>query len=311
MSGVLGEVTELANASSLAYMVVGGWSPLLWNTGQVSHPGTRDVDLLFETGADAGALHDFVQSLLGAGFLPSAKHPFQLGVVVRVGGQDVVIGVDLLHPLEFSPDLREEMFAKHLELSAHLAPDVAAQLSIHSIALPSAQVLFNETAFETYVHAFVGFDTTTREVDVRLMTEAGLLMSKAPTLHNPKRTRDAFDVALAVVQARNPSMLIEQARRLASVDGQGQCFVSILSAAAATEIDLKAVYEGAAVPRSRYPGAFELNVEKYLNGDRGDGDRPAAAAVERVSQVMVEVLRGQPWIPQLYADRTLRQRRPD
>lgn len=46
--GILVEACTIMNSSDVEYVVVGGWSPYLRGTGHsLRHPGTHDVDLLF------------------------------------------------------------------------------------------------------------------------------------------------------------------------------------------------------------------------------------------------------------------------
>ena len=45
--GLLVETIKLLNTLNINYVIIGGWSPLLRNDTDITHPGTRDVDILF------------------------------------------------------------------------------------------------------------------------------------------------------------------------------------------------------------------------------------------------------------------------
>jgi hypothetical protein len=48
--GLLGDCINILSEINPAYVIVGGWSPLLLSSGVIRHPGTHDVDLLFSDG---------------------------------------------------------------------------------------------------------------------------------------------------------------------------------------------------------------------------------------------------------------------
>ena len=98
--GLLGEACQIADTTGLSYAVCGGWSPFLRNSNPIHHPGTKDVDLLFSDGIKVDALHDVVKSFLKAGYLPSAKHEFQILRIFQVNNCELAFNIDLLHPSE-------------------------------------------------------------------------------------------------------------------------------------------------------------------------------------------------------------------
>ncbi len=98
--GLLGESVDIVASLSIQYVVVGGWAPYLRNSSPIAHPGTYDVDVLFLKGRTPGYLADVVKAFICGGYLPSAKHRFQLLRELRVGATSLVFNVDLLHPSE-------------------------------------------------------------------------------------------------------------------------------------------------------------------------------------------------------------------
>src|SRR4051794_10986144 len=96
--GLLCDAVDLVKSTRLEFAVVGGWSPFFLNGDrQISHPGSRDVDLLFRGGAERGALAPVFDALENAGYFHSAKHEFQMLRVLEINGEKFVFNVDLLH----------------------------------------------------------------------------------------------------------------------------------------------------------------------------------------------------------------------
>ena len=126
------------------FAVVGGWSPVLLNAGEIPHPGTADVDLLFEEGATTNSLQEVVRTLLDSGFYPSAKHAFQLIRPAIVAGQTLYYNVDLLHPSEALPAFPSDsdMFVDHIQLEIPLGTAAAGLYRGKSIAAPHSGFVF-------------------------------------------------------------------------------------------------------------------------------------------------------------------------
>jgi hypothetical protein len=212
---LLGETAWLLNEVAQPYIVVGGWSPFLRNCRPLPHPGTRDVDVLFKAGAEKGALKVVVDHFLAAGFLVSAKHPFQLLRVLRVRGTEFVFNVDLLHPGESA--VKPEMFVDHLELPVPLSKYRDDSFTIKSIVIPGAEFLF-DGHFETYDLKVAMPAGASQMVPVPLMTEIGVLTTKADSSSAQKRPRDSLDIFLAIEQARDYGRLVEGLRTLKAVN---------------------------------------------------------------------------------------------
>jgi hypothetical protein len=213
--GLLGETAKILNELGPRYIVVGGWSPFLHNTGRITHPGTRDVDILFRDGAQKAALDEVVKCLLSKNYLPSAKHEFQLLRILRVNGIDFVFNVDLLHPGEAA--VAPEMFVDHVSLPIPLAEYRDHTFGVKSIIMPEAAFLFDghSSAFPLVADAPDGGQI---KVNLPLMDEVGVVVTKSKSVQDAKRRRDALDIYLAVSQARDYEHLVRQFQRLKTVN---------------------------------------------------------------------------------------------
>jgi len=214
---LLGEVVEILEPLGHKYVVVGGWSPYLLNNGPIPHPGTRDVDILFAEGASPGALRSVIKVLIDHGFLPSAKHQFQLLRVLRVADFDLVFNVDLLHPLErFREDssIKPDMFVDHIELAVPLSKYLADNYKGMSIATPNSGFILEDSQFVRTPLDFDLPDGRSSRIDVPIMNEVGLIVTKSQSISSPKRPRDAFDIYVAISQCRDYDALVSAFREL-------------------------------------------------------------------------------------------------
>jgi len=41
--GLLGDCAKILSATGITYTIVGGWSPLILNSGNIKHPGTLQL----------------------------------------------------------------------------------------------------------------------------------------------------------------------------------------------------------------------------------------------------------------------------
>lgn len=209
-TGLLGETMQIMATSGEVFAVVGGWSPLLLNGGPIPHPGTRDVDLLFDRGAEEQALREVIQAFLSAGYLPSAKHPFQVLRPLRVGSAILLFNVDLLHPSEtLEPSINSDLFADHMQLEAPLSADTMERYAMKSIALPQAGFVFDDHRITTVPVPVILPSGEARTVDVPVIDELALLITKSNSAQRTKRERDSFDLFVAVTQARNREQLAD------------------------------------------------------------------------------------------------------
>lgn len=209
--GLLGEATAIANKCGKQFAVCGGWSPVLRNSTRISHPGTRDVDLLFSEGVEKAALKDVVSAFLDNGYLVSAKHEFQVLRVLPVGNREFVFNVDLLHPME--GDAKEELFVDHLLLPIPSDDFKSTFVFVKSIALPNAGFIFDGFVAKESVD-FVMPDGSNKTQEVPIIDEVALLVTKSKSCLMQKRPRDIFDIYLALSNPRNPVEFRNQLKRL-------------------------------------------------------------------------------------------------
>ncbi|RKP59162.1 hypothetical protein D7S86_04500 [Pararobbsia silviterrae] len=168
-------------------MVIGGWCPALRNTTSLTHPGTLDVDLLFYDAYASHSIDTVIQRLLGSGFIPSAKHPFQLMRVQTIRDKDFVFNIDLLHPRMQSDKDKAGMFVDHLDLDVPLTNAEAVSKKMMSIVLPNSEVLFKRALFSREEIDGIPFN---------LVTFDGMFATKMDSCQKQKRERDAFDIYL-------------------------------------------------------------------------------------------------------------------
>lgn len=213
--GVLVDACTIATSVGHRFAIVGGWSPVLLNSRPIPHPGTRDVDILFEHGASRGHLKDVILALIEHGYHPSAKHSFQLMRLVQAGGREVVVGIDLLHPQEqVLQGAIPDMFRDHVELDVPLSAATRDKLAMRSIVTPHAGFILEGEEFEMVTVEAERPDAEMVATEVPVINELALLVTKSSSIGNSKRWRDSFDVYLAIQQARDYGRLVEGARSL-------------------------------------------------------------------------------------------------
>lgn len=202
---LLKETIHILEKAKVEYIIIGGWSPFLLNSNKLfSHPGTKDVDILFKDGADKYELKNIIQDFLKKDFLLSAKHDFQLLKEIRVKGESFIYNIDLLHPSESiaNPDL----FVDHLEFDIPISKYQSLNFMQKSIVLPESNILFNGHAERVYVD----------EIDcyITLMNEIGCLITKSSSVKVKKRPRDAYDIFLAINNCRNYKAMVSEIIKL-------------------------------------------------------------------------------------------------
>jgi hypothetical protein len=198
--GLLGEATSIATECGKEFAVVGGWSAVLRNTAAVSHPGTRDVDLLFSEGGTKEALRDVVSAFLDRGYLLSAKHEFQVLRTLSVGGRSFVFNVDLLHPHE--GEVSGDLCVDQLSFPIPHEDYKSTYVFTKSIALPNAGFVFDGFVAKEFIEFVMPEGTKERHI-VPVIDEVGLLATKCKSCMVQKRPRDIFDIYLAISSPRN------------------------------------------------------------------------------------------------------------
>ncbi|MFN0195259.1 MAG: hypothetical protein ACKVT0_00825 [Planctomycetaceae bacterium] len=177
----------LQNFPDLQYIVIGGWCPVLRNRTALGHPGTLDVDLLFRESYISGSLNDVINQFLNFGFIPSAKHPFQLLRVQNIRGKDFVFNIDLLHPKMQADKATSGMFVDHLDLDVPLTNAKAEFKKMKSVVLPNSEILFLKG-----LHS----QESIEGIPFNLVTFDGMFATKMDSCQKQKRERDAFDIYL-------------------------------------------------------------------------------------------------------------------
>lgn len=171
----------------IEYIVIGGWCPVLRNRTMLIHPGTLDVDLLFRDSYVSGSIDTVIAHFLRSGFIPSAKHPFQLMRVQTIRGKNFVFNIDLLHPSMQSDKANAGMFVDHLDLDVPLTNAEVASKKMKSVVLPNSEVLFRQGLFSKEEIDAIPFN---------LVTFDGMFATKMDSCQKQKRERDAFDIYL-------------------------------------------------------------------------------------------------------------------
>lgn len=211
-TGLLCETVDLVRSTALIFVVIGGWSPYLLNSGAIRHPGTHDVDLVFEQGGEAGALAPAMDVLRSHGFLVSAKHDFQMLRVLTVGPEKLVFNVDLMHTAASGGTA--DLFQEHVSLPIMLSAFAEKTLIQKSIKSKATDFLFDGYSVDHRVSAIYP-DGSERNCSVPLMDEVGTLVTKAESMLSEKRQRDAFDIMSACCQARDVDAVVSRLKRLA------------------------------------------------------------------------------------------------
>lgn len=197
---LLAETCQILNEKKTEYLIVGGWSPYFLNSNPILHPGTKDVDILFQSGTNEGELKELIESFLSKGFVASAKHPFQLLKVFDINGIEFMYNIDLLHPDNQAKN--PEKYVDHIDFPVKESRGLRIDYSGKTILLPKSDNFFEHFKIQ-YKDSFILADKSEVEVEFSLLDEAGLIISKSSSYENVKRTRDAFDIYLALKQSRN------------------------------------------------------------------------------------------------------------
>lgn len=202
---LLYETTSLLNDLGVNYIIVGGWSPFLLNSAPHLHPGTKDVDVLFDKAYEKGKLSEIILEFISHGYLLSAKHDFQLFKSINVAGKPFIYNVDLLHPLETIKPT--DIYVEQIDLGIPADKYLSETFKMKSIALPSSQSLFD---CEIVTNYSLGnpICKQQKQHEIPLMTELGTLITKSRSVFETKRYRDSLDIYLAIKQCRDYNLLI-------------------------------------------------------------------------------------------------------
>jgi hypothetical protein len=265
--GVLLDAACILKTIGFEYIVIGGWCPFLRNQRrETPHPGTKDIDLLFQDADAPNGLKIVVESFLASGYLPSAKHQFQLLRVIRVKDQDFVFNIDLLHPSESKTN--PELFVDHFEFDICENSALKSKWRMKSIVLPSSAILF-KGFFSSFDFSAVRPNGDSGMVQLPLLNEAGLVLSKCQSIKTAKRDRDAFDMYLMLSQPDN-SKTIFQLRTISKGNEDVRFLLN----------DCCNYVEGNSL-------IFDKNVIKFFPSDREiNGEAPSRLVVNSFKQIL-------------------------
>lgn len=179
------------------YIIIGGWCPYL-NRGSYTHPGTLDVDILFDNANETGYLKTYIKEMYKQKYFSSAKHRFQLLNVKDISGKEFCFNIDLLHT---APTLDEvNLFVDHLDLNVYMTKEERKSIKTMSIVQFESKVLFKEELF--YEHKF---DDKT----AKIVNFTGMFLTKMISCQKAKRDRDSYDIFLGFVQNKIDSKQVK------------------------------------------------------------------------------------------------------
>jgi hypothetical protein len=190
---LLREAAATLNTYGVHFVVVGGWSPLLFHSAKYGHPGTYDVDILLDSRSlDDGTFDQASEALLSNGYLRAPKNIFQAHRILRVRSEDLVFHLDFLNERE--PENEIEM--------------VTGQGRMKSVYTPMMKAVFLYGTLRTH-QDFPG---------VRFPAPETFIATKAVAAAVKKRRRDAFDIFLTV-EDQDAGVFSAEWARLVRLDG--------------------------------------------------------------------------------------------
>lgn len=191
---LLREAVQLLGDVGKDTVLVGGWGPYIRNLG--SHPGTKDVDILFPKSYTRDDIAKATKPFLDAGFLLSAKHDFQLFRPYRIGNHSYVFNVDLLHPVIQKTSMAEFMDIIDLDITF----DGKMAKAVKTICIVGGNIMFDHKLYVETNYSGLSFNT---------LSPTGIVLSKLQSCENPKRPRDIYDIYLSVRENPNVGRELE------------------------------------------------------------------------------------------------------
>lgn len=238
---LLKEVTDILNLTQVNFVVVGGWVPFLFHSTRFGHPGTFDVDLLIHgESLENGTFDSAGDILIERGYLRAPKNRFQAHRIIHVAEERMVFHVDFLN---------EQQPTNELEL-------VEGKGKLQSIYTPSMQAIFK----------YEGYRFHPEFERVRFPSVETFLVTKAAAVSSKKRSRDAFDAFVSVMD-QDPAEFASRWKSLTIKDG---LFVD------ANDALIAAIDSGDAIPK----------VMRTLSAVAGNGS-PTEVAIRRAFDFLV------------------------
>lgn len=171
------------------YIIIGGWCPYL-NRGEFNHPGTIDVDILFNNASEEGYLKKYIKQMMHDGYFTSAKHQFQLLTIKEISNTRFCFNIDLLHT---APTIEEaNLFVDHLDLNVLMTKEERRTIKMKSIVQIESEILFAEKLF--YEHVL------SENIKVKIVDFTGMFITKTISCQKVKRDRDSYDIYLGFIQ---------------------------------------------------------------------------------------------------------------
>lgn len=279
--GLLGETCSILNNIDMKYVIVGGWCPYLRSDKQFNHPGTRDIDILFDDNMVKQDMEKAIISLLDAGFIPSAKHSFQMLKSFPLASNnpaspsthldEMLFNIDLLHPSETKR--KGELLQDWFDLGIN-ERDLDGRLTVkaRSMALPSSKLLFDNMFDMAEVEYHDRFGNL-KKIKFPLINYLGLLLSKARSVSSEKRERDAFDIFLVFM------------------DKEFESFVKYVLQYMSAEDAPKTAVKEAIEPLLRFlndsnnASKFDSNVRKYYPQSGNEVGMPSQIAIDGLKRM--------------------------
>ncbi len=191
IKGLLIKTCAILDDAGTEWVIAGGWVPFLRiDHTQFKHPGTKDVDILFSDNPQS--IENAVKQLLKAGYIPSAKHPFQLLKKLNVDNHQFVFNIDLMHPIEGQAN--PELFNDIIDLGVKEDYDPEKTVHVKSICFPSSLIVFEEKLWSSFPVKGILPDGQEKEIKIPLLNEPALILSKCESVSASKRQRDSFDI---------------------------------------------------------------------------------------------------------------------
>lgn len=179
---LLSEVSKII-PGGVDFIIVGGWGPFLRNKDK--HPGTLDVDILFQRETPKSKLKEIANLFLEKEYFPSAKHSFQLLRKYEIQKNSYIFNVDFLHPSLEKSDVLEFNDIIDFDISI----DGKRVKTLTSIVMPHGDILFNNEMYQLI---------NIEGIEIKILSSAGTFFSKLKSCTNPKRPRDIYDMLLSV-----------------------------------------------------------------------------------------------------------------